>query len=90
VRDRFVRQLLRHQVFHLPVFPGHVMAHLKAKHYEALAAIFRRHLEIDSERAHTVRMCQSFADYFAVENEKFDRARFLHLAGLEESCAKRS
>jgi len=61
------------------------------KHYEAIAASVRRaHLQHQGFNIH-LRPVQSMslyagniADYFASENPRFDRARFLKACGVED------
>lgn len=63
------------------------------KHYEAIANIYR--LQIQSARRHTRKehreieeyadtsTAKALADYFAQDNPRFDRERFLKACGIE-------
>jgi hypothetical protein len=64
------------------------MAHLKAKHYEAVAKIIReyRH-DMNAIRADVAviagrQLGYALADYFVKENPKFNRLKFLKQAGI--------
>ncbi len=48
------------------------------KHYEAIAAILKKAEEYGASVPHML------ADFFASDNPKFDRARFLQACGIEQ------
>lgn len=55
------------------------------KHYEAIAKIFAHHsTEYASCEAYKVITCKLLADYFAQDNPKFNRDRFLTACGVIE------
>lgn len=64
------------------------MTQLKKKHYEAIAEVLRinRSLCKPNPTMQTAidGVAGSMANYFATENPKFDRKKFLKLCGFEE------
>jgi len=56
------------------------------KHFEAIAAIFHTQMSNPTipheSRVTLIATAQMQADYFAAENPRFDRARFLKACGL--------
>jgi len=53
---------------------------MSKKDYEAIARIFATHPAIRSAEVKTLGF--NLADYFAMDNPRFDRARFLAAAGV--------
>ena len=62
------------------------------KHYEAIASILERmHPDEDSlsyqyELSRFTELAERLADYFATDNPRFDRVRFLTACGIEQVC----
>ena len=55
------------------------------QHYKAIAAIIRPHLlvsKIREDGAQVADIALELADYFAQDNPRFDRERFLEACGL--------
>lgn len=61
------------------------MAHLRQKHYEKIAQIIRKYRSAPvadvEDRALAFSIAFDLADYFERENSKFNREKFLKLAG---------
>ncbi len=56
------------------------------KHYEAIAAAFRAYITTNTGANIARPIAKDLADYFATDNPKFDRARFLQACGLQQTC----
>ncbi len=54
------------------------------KHYEAIAAAFRAYITTNTGANIARPIAKDLADYFATDNPKFDRARFLQACGIEQ------
>ena len=53
------------------------------KHYEAIAAAFHAYIATGTGVNIARPIAKDLADYFATDNPKFDRARFLQACGIE-------
>ena len=53
------------------------------KHYEAIAKIID--IVAHDKHKHPHNVAYHLADYFATDNLKFDRARFLQACGIDQS-----
>jgi hypothetical protein len=58
------------------------------KHYEAIAAAFHAYISTNTGTNIAKPIAKDLADYFAAENPKFDRERFLAACGIthKEGC----
>jgi hypothetical protein len=62
------------------------------KHYEAIARILATHISAGKMRTvweieAGIAIARDLADYFASDNQRFDRVRFLTACGIERSSA---
>ena len=55
------------------------------KHYERIAAILHIARTSVPKHNHEWWIAENLADYFATDNPKFDRARFLQACGINQS-----